>query len=305
MKNFVKILAAISLAAAVSFAQEDENEDDSPWATSETQEEEEQESTSASSSEAPEEDAVSKVLAQKRAREAARKEQQANEPVSAIDQVENEAAERDNISKIRSRVGFGLHAAFDYSKLYGLAQDWDLGEDEDAPAGIGFEIALAGRFPLMPVMQFTPEIAFSYTKLEQEDESYNRNFKQMDLLIPLLVRVTPIDWLYLGAGVQLDLSLSNKTTIDGETNFGVGLGTEKHSITENIEQGSFTFGLLFAVGGYVIEGLSLDFRVYLGLNNMYPDFKEDDEDNMEYSKLINLYGAKMLSYKFGIGYWFM
>lgn len=314
MKNLTKILVALSLAATVSFAQDDEYEDDqSPWgSTEETQEEEEEvkQATSSTSAEAPaeeKEDVLAKVLARKKAKEAERKQQEEERGVSAIDQMEEENAARESRSgnKIIDNFGFGIHGAFDYSKLYGLAQDWDLGEDEDAPAGIGFEVGLALRVPLLPIIQFTPEIAYRMSKLKQEDEAYNRNFRQQDLVMPLYVRVMPIERLYLGAGVQLGISLSNKTSIDGDVDLGGGLGKRQHSITENIDQSAFNFGLLFAVGGYVIEGLSIDCRFYMGLNNMYPDFKSDDADNAEYSKLINLYGAKLMSFKIGIGYWFI
>lgn len=316
MKNFTKILVALSLAATFSFAQDDEYEDDeSPWgSTEETQEEEAeeqaQEATSPASVSAPaeeKEDVVAKVLARKKAKDAERKQQEEERGMSAIDQMEEENAAREARSgnRITDNFGFGIHGAFDYSNLYGLAQDWDLGEDEDAPAGIGFEVGIAFRIPMLPIIQFTPEIAYRMSKLKQEDEAYNRNFRQQDLIMPLYVRVMPLDWLYLGAGVQLGLNLTNKASIDGEVDLGGGLGKTQHSITENINQSSFNFGLLFAVGGYIVKGLSVDFRLYMGLNDMYPDFKSDDEDNTEYSKLINLYGAKLMSYKFGIGYWFM
>lgn len=211
MKNFTKILVALSLAATFSFAQDDEYEDDeSPWgSTEETQEEEAeeqaQEATSPASVSAPaeeKEDVVAKVLARKKAKDAERKQQEEERGMSAIDQMEEENAAREARSgnRITDNFGFGIHGAFDYSNLYGLAQDWDLGEDEDAPAGIGFEVGIAFRIPMLPIIQFTPEIAYRMSKLKQEDEAYNRNFRQQDLIMPLYVRVMPLDWLYLGAG---------------------------------------------------------------------------------------------------------
>ena len=41
-------------------------------------------------------------------------------------------------TSINSKMGFGIHGQFEIVSLYGLAQDWNLGDDEEAPAGIGF-----------------------------------------------------------------------------------------------------------------------------------------------------------------------
>ena len=54
---------------------------------------------------------------------------------------------------------------------------------------------------------------------------------------------------------------------------------------------AFTFG----VGYNIVAGLTADFRMNMGLNDVY-----EGE-----SLLIDLKGGKQMTFKFGIGYWFM
>ena len=194
-------------------------------------------------------------------------------------------------------IGVGVHAAFDYSFLYGLAEDWNMGDDEDAPSGIGFEVGVQARFDIMHVLQFTPELNFRYTKLNQEDESCERNFRQMDLEVPLLVRGNVMNRFYIMAGPQLGISLSDKVSLDGDdANIGGGLGKISYSIEEDIEQKTFGFGVALGIGWYVYDKINIDFRMYLGLADMYDDGE---------SILVDLDGAKQMTFKFGIGYWFI
>ena len=83
---------------------------------------------------------------------------------------------------------------------------------------------------------------------------------------------------------------------------------------ERIEQATAEFGLNVGVGYFVIDNLSLNFRWYMGLTEVFPDVKYEGDMNSikeEKSKnnvswaTINLKGAHTMMFKFGVTYWFI
>lgn len=201
---------------------------------------------------------------------------------------------------INGKPGIGAHADFNYSYLIGLPQDWYLGDDAEAPSGIGFDIGLRGRIPMASILQFTPEINFHYAQLSMDEEGCDHKFKQMDLEIPLMMRALVKERFYVAAGVQLSLNLSSEVSLEQEDIEIAGLGTTDYKYTEEINRAGFGLGLAFGVGGFVMERLSIDAGLVLGLTDVYPDIdplKNDLIDSMD--------GGKQMTFKVGIGYWFL
>ena len=202
---------------------------------------------------------------------------------------------------INSKPGIGAHADFNYSYLIGLPQDWYLGDDADAPSGIGFDIGLRGRIPMASILQFAPEINFHYAQLAMDEEGCDHKFKQMDLEVPLMMRALVKDRFYVAAGVQLSLSLSNEVSLEQEDiKLGAGLGTTNFKYKENVEQAGFGFGLAFGVGGFVMERLSIDAGIVLGLTDTYPDVDPEENDLID-----SMDGGKQMTFKVGAGFWFL
>ena len=202
---------------------------------------------------------------------------------------------------LNSKPGLGIHGDFNYSYLIGLPQDWYLGDDADAPSGIGFDVGFRGRIPMASILQFAPEINFHYAQLAMDEEGCDHKFKQMDLEAPLMMRALVKDRFYVAAGVQLSLSLSNEVSLEQEDiKLGAGLGTTDFKYKENVEQAGFGFGLAFGVGGFVMERLSIDAGFVLGLTDTYPDVDPEENDLID-----SMDGGKQMTFKVGAGFWFL
>lgn len=303
--NISKIIAAGALATSLAVAQEDawpadEQTDASTSSATEAEEAEQPSEAAEQSSEAAE--PQSETTAQTASEPASAASEQADTR-TAYDSgdnayAENTASAPQKTNTLNSKMGVGAHIDFNYSFLNGLAQDWNMGDETDAPAGFGFDAGIRGRIPMVDYLQFVPELNFHFAALTQSDEAAERVFKQMDLEIPLTMRATVLDMLYIAAGVQLTLNLSSKVTFEEEDiDMGGGLGTTSMEFNEKIEQAGFTFGLLFGAGFFIMERLSIDAAFMLGLSDMYPDCESDLIESMD--------GGKQMTFKVGVGYWFM
>ncbi|SHN05632.1 Outer membrane protein beta-barrel domain-containing protein [Fibrobacter sp. UWR3] len=303
--NISKIIAAGALATSLAVAQEDawpadEQTDASTSSATEAEEAEPAEEAAEQSNEAAE--PQSETTAQTASEPAPAASEQADTR-TAYDSSDNAYAENtasapQKTNTLNSKMGVGAHIDFNYSFLNGLAQDWNMGDETDAPAGFGFDAGIRGRIPMVDYLQFVPELNFHFAALTQSDEAAERVFKQMDLEIPLTMRATVLDMLYIAAGVQLTLNLSSKVTFEEEDiDMGGGLGTTSMEFNEKIEQAGFTFGLLFGAGFFIMERLSIDAAFMLGLSDMYPDCESDLIESMD--------GGKQMTFKVGVGYWFM
>lgn len=304
--NISKIIAAGALATSLAVAQEDawpadEQTDALTSSATETEEAEQPSEAAEQSSEAAE--PQSETTAQAETSEPTPAASEQADTRTAYDSGDNAYAENTSsvpqkASTLNSKMGVGAHIDFNYSFLNGLAQDWNMGDETDAPAGFGFDAGIRGRIPMVDYLQFVPELNFHFAALTQSDEAAERVFKQMDLEIPLSMRATILDMLYIAAGVQLTLNLSSKVTFEEEDiDMGGGLGTTSMEFNEKIEQAGFTFGLLFGAGFFIMERLSIDAAFMLGLSDMYPDCESDLIESMD--------GGKQMTFKVGVGYWFM
>lgn len=318
MKNFARILASVSLAATFSFAQYVEYEDNEPWPTSEDQESAQEESAATESEaseaeeateakaekaavkdtaqKAEEDDAVSRVLAQKRARDAARKEEERQKALrgesemSAIDQTTQAPRTQ------RATAGIGIRADFNIANYWGSTE---LEDDIDEPTGMGFDVALTARFEILSVLLFVPEFHFEAYWLDHDEDGFTREFNQMNLSLPLMFRAVLLSRFYAEVGPQFSLNLTNDVTT-GSTTLKVP-GAEdivvENTYQEEIEQTSFAFGVTLGLGFYIIpDRLSISARFYAGLTELYPDAK---------SQLIDLKGTKLNCIKFGLNFWIL
>lgn len=307
--NISKIIAAGALATSLAVAQEDawpadEQTDASASSATEAEEAEPAEEAAEQSSEAAE--PQSETTAQTASEPAPAASEQADTR-TAYDSgdnayAENTASAPQKTNTLNSKMGVGAHIDFNYSFLNGLAQDWNMGDETDAPAGFGFDAGIRGRIPMVDYLQFVPELNFHYAQLVQEDETAERKFTQVDLEIPLMMRATVLDMLYITAGVQITLNLSSDVRFEEEdVGFGGDVkGTIDFSFEEDIEQKSFGFGIVFGAGFFIMERLSIDAALVLGLTDVYEN-KEDDEDAI----FIKMDGGKQLTFKAGLGFWFM
>lgn len=306
--NISKIIAAGALATSLAVAQEDawpadEQTDASTSSATEAEEAEQPSEAAEQSSEAAE--PQSETTAQTASEPAPAASEQADTR-TAYDSGDNAYAENTSsapqkTNTLNSKMGVGAHIDFNYSFLNGLAQDWNMGDETDAPAGFGFDAGIRGRIPLVEYLQFVPEINFHYAQLVQEDETAERKFTQVDLEIPLMMRATVLDMLYITAGVQITLNLSSDVKFEEEdVEIGGGLGTMDMSFEEDIEQKGFGFGIVFGAGFFIMERLSIDAALVLGLTDVYEN-KEEDEDAI----FIKMDGGKQMTFKAGLGFWFM
>ena len=191
-------------------------------------------------------------------------------------------------------IGLGARLAVGYGMIWGLEDDWSGGENDENPGGIDLELGAVGRYEISSLIHFTPELLFRYASYSQDDDLGEREFSQMDLEIPLLVRANATPKFYAYIGPQLGLNLSSDVSLKAKVADKVSGGTTAHSVPEKVEQTSF--GLSVAVGGgyYVMDKLGVDLRIGFGLTELYPDSK---------GKFVDLSGAKVLSFKLGVNYW--
>jgi len=191
-------------------------------------------------------------------------------------------------------IGLGARLAVGYGIIWGLEDDWSGGENDENPGGIDLELGAVGRYEISSLIHFTPELLFRYASYSQDDDLGEREFSQMDLEIPLLVRANATPKFYAYIGPQLGLNLSSDVSLKAKVADKVSGETTAHSVSEKVEQTSF--GLSVAVGGgyYVMDKLGVDLRIGFGLTELYPDSN---------GKFVDLSGAKDLSFKLGANYW--
>lgn len=217
---------------------------------------------------------------------------------SDASQPEKSAAKK---SSLAEKIGFGIHGDFEYGFLYGLAEDWNGGDDTEAPSGFGFDVGVRGRIPMTSFLQFVPEVNFHYLNLEQEDEGIESEFTQMDLEIPVAIRAVIVDYFYITAGLQATLNLSFESKLNAEDHIdsknGIYVGMSD-LIRWNVEKETFGLGLVFGVGGYIMEYISLDARLVLGVMDAYGENKDEDS-------WLDFSGAKLMAFKFGVGFWIL
>lgn len=205
-------------------------------------------------------------------------------------------------------MGIGARGAFNYGMMYGFDETDD--DVDGDPSGIGFDAGLMARVQLAGSMYFTPEVNFAYMSTDHKYGDDKRTYSSQTLEIPLLLRGVIMDRFYVSAGPQLNLCLSSKVESNSTYTDPISGEQVESGTQENFEQGSFSFGVAVGAGVNIVAGLNFDFRFYMGLNELYPDAEYiGNYGNMseagENISLINMAGAKMMTIKVGLSYWFI
>lgn len=310
MNKIWTLIASTMLVASISFAQDDFDSDyanqaeeqyteqeqaevqaDEQQQAAEPAEEEEQPSVA-------EEPAPSKPVAVPVTQPSA---QEPSQESAQNDENAQEAAPRDDTPFF----GFGLRTAFDYGRMYGFKDDLDNDSDiSGIPSGIGFEAGVMFRIRMIPNLFFAPEVNFAYISTEHEYLKHKREYKSIDMEVPLLMRGVIADRFYVTGGPQLNFSLSSEADIEPIEN---SVLDKTFASAEKIEQTSFSFGIAAGIGINIVQGLFFDLRYYMGITELYPDVKTlDDMDIAEGDfSLVDMSGARMMKFKVGISYWFL
>ena len=227
----------------------------------------------------------------------------AQENVQAADQGNTQPVAQSASKAVNAdKIGFGLHGDFEYGFLYGLEQDWNGGDETDAPSGIGLDVGVRGRIPMTNFLQFNPEVNFHYISLTQSDEGTKSRFTQMDIEVPLAVRAFVIDIFYVSAGIQANLNIYSDASLETEDAIDVenGIFVDVDDLLDiDVENSAFTLGLVFGVGVNIMDRLTFDARLVLGVTDAYVE-----SDDAESSWLV-LDGSKLMSFKFGVGFWIL
>jgi len=201
----------------------------------------------------------------------------------------------------RAPIGIGARAAFIYGNMWGFK---DLKADGlEPPTGIGGEFGITARFSMAAGLDFSPEISFRIFDVSHDEDEIERCYNQMFLDFSFYLRAVFGGGFFLEFAPQISLNTSAEYTYDGTKND-----------FERIEQATAEFGLNVGVGYFVIDNLSLNFRWYMGLTEVFPDVKyegdmksikeEKSKNNVSWAT-INLKGAHTMMFKFGVTYWFI
>lgn len=201
-------------------------------------------------------------------------------------------------SKNSFPIGIGVRLAAGYGMIWGLEDDWAIDEsDDEKPGGLDLEGGVMGRIVFTPIIHFTPELLFHYGKLKHDNDYGKQEFSFMNVEIPLLIRANASPKFYAYAGAQPGFNIQNDASLKASVASKVNTGSNGQKYTKfgkSVDQAAFGFGVIAGAGYYVVDKLSLDLRIYMGLTELYPDCE---------SNLVDLSGAKLLSFKFGANYW--
>ena len=307
MNKIWTLIASTMLAASVAFAQDDfdpEYTDQAEEQVSEQVEEQAEEQPAEQEQVAESADAEQANVAEEPAPAKPAPvafQASAQEPVQ--ENVQNdesqEAAPRNDVSFF----GFGLKFAFNYGRMFGFKEDLENDSDIDGtPSGIGYEGGLMFRIQMIPNLYFTPEVNIAHISTEHEFMHHKRKYVSTDLELPLLMRGVIANRFYITGGAQFNFTLSSEAKIDAVENSTLNI---KVASNEKVEQTNFGFGIVAGAGVNIVAGLFFDFRVYMGITELYPDVKTLDDLDFatgDYS-LVDMSGARMLKIKAGISYW--
>ena len=310
MNKIWTLIASTMLVASISFAQDDFDSDYANQTEEQYTEQEQAEvqadeqQQAAEPAEEEEQPSVAEEPAPSKPVAAPVTQASAQEPAQEStqnDENAQEAAPRDDTPFF----GFGLRTAFDYGRMYGFKDDLDNDSDiSGIPSGIGFEAGVMFRIRMIPNLFFAPEVNFAYISTEHEYLKHKREYKSIDMEIPLLMRGVIADRFYVTGGPQLNFSLSSEADIEPIEN---SVLDKTFASAEKIEQTSFGFGIAAGIGINIVQGLFFDLRYYMGITELYPDVKTlDDMDIAEGDfSLVDMSGARMMKFKVGISYWFL
>lgn len=187
-----------------------------------------------------------------------------------------------------AQLSFGVHAGGDINNVWG-------DDTENSEAGIGFNFGGAVKFslPLLPLTVEANVLADmrNYTWVVLKSANADFTITQWNIDIPVLARFSPLPIIFIEAGPQFSFNISQYAedaaekeikTFDDEL-FGYPMK-------------SFEFDLVFGAGTGIIPLIDVDFRVVLGMTNIFED------KDFGLGKVV--VDASNLQFVLGATYWF-
>lgn len=233
-----------------------------------------------------------------------------------LSQIDQTTAEQPK--KVRNATaGLGIRADYNIANHWGTEE---MNGASDEASGWGFNVGITARFEIIDVLWFTPELHYEYFKLTQDYDEIEVQFKQSNLVLPLLFRAVLHPRAYFEVGPQFSLKLSGDFQYDAERSDisvpGADIKVDMpHDFDDNIEQATLAFGVAMGIGFYIIpDRLSVNARFYVGLSELYPDATSiilyEGENNTENGKVVAekskvLEGTKLRAIKLGASFWFI
>ena len=179
-----------------------------------------------------------------------------------------------------AQLSFGVHAGGDLNNVWG-------DDTDNSESGIGFNFGGAIKFSL-PLLPLTVEanVLADMRNYEFENGITDYSVTQWNIDIPVLARFSPLPIIFIEAGPQFSFNISQSAE-DAS-------GDEIKNFDKLLPMNSFEFDLVFGLGTGIIPFVDVDFRVVLGMTNIY-------DVPLVGSAEIN---ASNLQFVLGATYWF-
>ena len=183
-----------------------------------------------------------------------------------------------------AQLSFGVHAGGDINNIWGDAT-------EDSESGIGFNFGGAIKFSL-PLLPLTVEanVLADMRNYEFEYSLADYSVTQWNIDIPVLARFSPLPIIFIEAGPQFSFNLSQYAEDSA--------GDEIKLFDDVMPMNSFELDLVFGAGTGIIPFVDVDFRVVLGLTDIY-----EEHDGLTKGTTVAI-DASNLQFVLGATYWF-
>lgn len=156
-----------------------------------------------------------------------------------------------------AQLSFGVHAGGDINNVWG-------DDSDNSEAGIGFNFGGAVKFSL-PLLPLTVEanVLADMRNYEMDYSITDYNVTQWNIDIPVLARFSFLPILFVEAGPMFSFNISQYAEDSA--------GDEIKAFEDLLPTNSFEFDLVFGIGTGIIPFIDVDFRVNMGLTNIYQD----------------------------------
>lgn len=185
-----------------------------------------------------------------------------------------------------AQIDVGAHAAFSYGSAWGKNTD-------ELDWGPGFIVGPEVKYSINPMLSMISGLELDYRRMYRDfhveydalrnpdlrDYTVDETYSFMYLDIPVLLRVNPVSFFFIDAGVTFGFNLSASFTEEDPEN------SESNDISSKTKL--FELGLDCGLGFMLFSELELNFRAAFGLIGMAK--KSGDSKNL---RLL-----------FGISYW--
>lgn len=183
-----------------------------------------------------------------------------------------------------AQLSFGVHAGGDLNNVWG-------DDTDNSESGIGFNFGGAIKFSL-PLLPLTVEanVLADMRNYEFEYSLADYNVTQWNIDIPVLARFSPLPIIFIEAGPQFSFNLSQYAEDSA--------GDEIKLFDDVMPMNSFELDLVFGAGTGIIPFVDVDFRVVLGLTDVY-----EEHDGLTKGTTVAI-DASNLQFVLGATYWF-